>query len=50
VALDAPLPESDFARGKGDADELQSLSDWVGFGPLTRKRLTDAAGLRTVAG
>jgi DNA polymerase-1 len=50
VALDAPLPESDFARGTGDADELQSLSGWVGFGPLTRKRLADAAGLRTVAG
>lgn len=45
LALDAPLPQSDFARGTGDAAELQSLSDWVGFGPLTRKRLIEAAGL-----
>ena len=45
IPLDAPLPDGDFARGKGDAAELQSLSDWIGFGPLTRKRLTDATGL-----
>ncbi len=45
IALDAPLPEGHFARGNGDADELQSLSDWIGFGPLTRKRLAEAAGL-----
>lgn len=45
IALDAPLPDGGFARGRGDAEELASLSDWVGFGPLTRKRLTDAAGL-----
>lgn len=45
IALDAPLPDGHFARGNGDADELQALSDWIGFGPLTRKRLTEAAGL-----
>ena len=45
IALDAPLPDGDFARGRGDAAELQSLSDWIGFGPLTRKRLAEAAGL-----
>ena len=45
IALDAPLPEGGFARGRGDGEELASLSDWVGFGPLTRKRLVDAAGL-----
>ena len=45
IALDAPLPDGDFARGAGDAAELQSLSDWMGFGPLTRKRLAQAAGL-----
>ena len=45
IALDAPLPEAGFTRGKGDAAELASLSDWIGFGPLTRKRLVDAAGL-----
>ena len=45
VALDAPLPGPDFARGTGDGAELQSLADWVGFGPLTRRRLQEAAGL-----
>ncbi len=45
IALEAPLPEGDFARGSGDDAELASLSDWIGFGPLTRKRLTAAAGL-----
>ena len=45
IPLDVPLPDGDFARGKGDADELRSLADWMGFGPLTRKRLADAAGL-----
>ena len=47
IALDAPLPEGGFARGRGDGEELASLSDWMGFGPLTRKRLADAAGLST---
>lgn len=45
VALDAPLPASDFARATGDKAELQSLADWVGFSPLARKRLAEAAGL-----
>lgn len=45
IALDAPLPDDDFARRQGDAAELAALADWVGFGPLTRKRLTEAAGL-----
>ena len=47
VALDAPLPVTDFARATGDEPELQSLADWMDFGPLTRKRLTEAAGLVT---
>ena len=47
IALDAPLPEGGFARGRGDGEELASLADWMGFGPLTRKRLADAAGLST---
>ena len=47
IALDAPLPDGGFARGRGDAEELASLSDWMGFGPLTRKRLSEAAGLPT---
>ena len=45
IALDAPLPDGGFARGRGDGEDLASLADWVGFGPLTRKRLADAAGL-----
>ena len=45
IALEAPLPDGDFMRGTGDRGELDSLSDWIGFGPLTRKRLADAAGL-----
>ena len=45
IALDAPLPEGGFARAGGDAGELQSLADWVNFGPMTSKRLADAAGV-----
>lgn len=45
IALDAPLPDGGFARGRGDGEELASLSDWMGFGPLTRKRLAEAAGI-----
>ena len=45
IALDAPLPEHGFARGRGDVDELAALADWVKFGPMTRKRLADAAGV-----
>ncbi len=45
IPLDAPLPDGDFARGRGDEAELAALSDWIGFGPLTRKRLAEAAGL-----
>ena len=43
IPLDVPLPDGDFARGTGDTAELQSLADWMGFGPLTRKRLAEAA-------
>lgn len=45
VALDAPLPAYDFTRQGGDPAELDALADWVGFGPLTRRRLAAAAGL-----
>ena len=45
IALDAPLPDGGFARGRGDGEELASLADWMGFGPLTRKRLAEAAGI-----
>lgn len=47
IALQAPLPDGDFARGTGDEGELAALADWIGFGPLTRKRLALAAGLET---
>ncbi|SHF10987.1 5'-3' exonuclease [Thermomonas hydrothermalis] len=45
IALDAPLPEGLFVRERGDPDELQALADWVGLGPLTRRRLAQTAGL-----
>ncbi|WP_240126442.1 5'-3' exonuclease [Thermomonas alba] len=45
IALDAPLPAHDFPRQGGDPAELDALADWVGFGPLTRRRLAAAAGL-----
>lgn len=45
VAVDAPLPEGDFQRARGDAAELTALADWIGFGEMTRKRLADAASL-----
>lgn len=46
IALDAPLAhDSDFARGNADADVLLALCDALKFGPLTRRRLHDAAGL-----
>lgn len=49
VALDAPLPAdaAPFARAQADADMLAILADGVGFGPLTRRRLQQAAGLAT---
>ena len=45
IALHAPLPEGDFVRGIGDTEELNALADWVKFGPMTRKRLHEAASL-----
>jgi len=45
IALDAPLPAHDFDRRSGDLAELEALADWVGFGPLTRRRLAAAANL-----
>ena len=45
IALDAPLPESDFRRASGDIEEMDALAEWVKFGPLTRKRMADMAGL-----
>jgi DNA polymerase-1 len=47
IAIDAPLPEgaAPFARQSADAAMLATLSDGIGFGPLTRRRLQMAAGL-----
>ena len=46
IALDAPLDGAgDFTRGRVDAATLLSLYESVGFGPLTRRRLHEAAGI-----
>jgi len=44
IACDAPLGhEQDFARGSADAAALLALCDGLRFGPLTRRRLQEAA-------
>ena len=47
IALDAPLPSgaAPFARQPADAAMLATLADGIGFGPMTRRRLQEAAGL-----
>jgi 5'-3' exonuclease len=46
IALDAPLGhDRDFARATADASALLALCEALGFGPLTRRRLHQAAGL-----
>jgi len=47
IALDAPVDgaEPDFVRGGVDAGMLEALSDSLRFGPMTRRRLREAAGL-----
>lgn len=46
IALDAPLPgDGHFHRGEADADMLATLCEALRFGPLTRRRLQDAAGI-----
>ncbi len=47
IAIDAPLDghESHFARRSVEAGALTALCDSLRFGPLTRRRLQDAAGL-----
>ncbi|MEL4892409.1 5'-3' exonuclease H3TH domain-containing protein [Xanthomonas protegens] len=52
IALDAPLHTAapGFARGAADADMLHGLCEVLRFGPLTRRRLLQAAGLEFVAG
>ena len=45
IALDAPLAHADFARAPADGAGLAALCDALRFGPLTRRRLHEAAGL-----
>ncbi|HVK50679.1 MAG TPA: 5'-3' exonuclease H3TH domain-containing protein [Pseudoxanthomonas sp.] len=47
IALDAPMGavEAGFVRANADADMLHGLSEALRFGPMTRRRLREAAGL-----
>ena len=46
IACDAPLGhDQDFARRHPDGDGLRELCDALRFGPMTRRRLHDAAGI-----
>jgi DNA polymerase I len=45
IALDAPLACEGFDRAAADADALWALCDAVRLGPLTRRRLREAAGI-----
>jgi DNA polymerase I len=47
IALDAPLGEieQDFVRASADAQVLTALAEALRFGPMTRRRLLNAAGV-----
>ena len=47
IALDAPVDSAEpgFVRAGADADMLAALSESLRFGPMTRRRLQEAAGL-----
>ena len=45
IALDAPLPQREFARAAADAAALLGLCEALRCGPLTRRRLHEAAGI-----
>jgi hypothetical protein len=46
IALDDPLDhDRDFARAVADAAARLALCEALRFGPLTRRRLHEAAGL-----
>jgi 5'-3' exonuclease len=46
ISCDAPLGhDGDFARGDADGTALRALCDSLRFGPMTRRRLHDAAGI-----
>jgi DNA polymerase I len=45
VACDAPLTQREFLRAAADAAALLALCEALRFGPLTRRRLHEAAGI-----
>ncbi|MNF10705.1 hypothetical protein D3C80_2117340 [compost metagenome] len=47
IALDAPLGDLSlqFVRGNGDSAGLGALCEALRFGPMTRRRLYQSAGL-----
>jgi len=47
IALDAPLalPDSGYARGNADPQIIDGLCQALRFGPMTRRRLREAAGI-----
>lgn len=51
IALDAPIDGArpHFARGNGDREALLALCEALRFGPMTRRRLHEAAGLEFIA-
>lgn len=48
IDCNAPLAgaQAPFGRGPADAGALPALCDALGFGPMTRRRLHEAAGIR----
>lgn len=49
IACDAPLGhDQDFPRGDPDAEGLHALCEALRFGPMTRRRLHEAAGLEFI--
>jgi 5'-3' exonuclease len=49
ILCDAPLGhDGDFVRGDADAQALQALCEGLRFGPMTRRRLHEAAGVALV--
>ncbi len=47
IALDAPLSHEVFHRGQADGAALIGLCESLRFGPLTRRRLQEASGVKT---
>ncbi|MUV13894.1 5'-3' exonuclease [Noviluteimonas gilva] len=47
IALDAPLSQDGFHRGKPDSAALIGLCESLRFGPLTRRRLQEISNVQT---